>query len=73
MSHDLLLAQPALLGSHGHGVLQGVAGGAVSDLGLDGVEAASLGGGDSMVAVGQDESLVAAEGTTGGRSPGNSA
>lgn len=62
MSHDLLLAQPALLGSYGHGVLQGVVGGAVSDLGLDGVEAASLGGGDSMVAVGQDESLVAAEG-----------
>jgi hypothetical protein len=42
--------------------VQGVVGGAVSHLDLDSVESASLGGGDPMVAVGQDQSLVGAEG-----------
>jgi hypothetical protein len=62
-----LLAQPALLGSDGHGVPQRVVRGAVSDLGLDAVQPASLGGGDPMVPVGQDQSLFGAEGNHRGQ------
>jgi len=36
--------------------------GPLPDLGLDGVQPASLGGRNTMVAVGQEQSLVGAEG-----------
>jgi hypothetical protein len=66
-SQNLLLAQPALFGSDGRGVPQRVVGGAVSDLGLDAVQPASLGGGDPMVTVGQEQSLLGAEGNYRGQ------
>ena len=53
---------PRCVGSDGHGIPQGVVRGPLPDLGLDGVQPASLGGGDSMVAVGQEQSLVGAKG-----------
>jgi hypothetical protein len=66
-------AQPTLHGSDAHGRSQGVARGAVSDHGLDDDEPASLGGGDSMVAVSKKQSLFGAEDNHRGRSSSSSA